>query len=163
MNTIQKNIGVVALVIAIIALFTPVMPDGKSATDLVVGSVGTRFPNGLAVGSTATVTQNKLTVGNSGTAVGQIIFGTCTLVSDSSITATTTGTGTCAATGALAGDNVQVTIATTTSKMAAQWTVIGAIASTDSITIRLLNETGTNAVPSATSGFGSSTQYRIFR
>lgn len=98
-----------------------------------------------------------------GTAVTQILKGTCSLVSDTSIAATSTGTGTCAISGLVAGDKVFVSLATTTTKMAAQWAVIGTVAGTDSATVRLLNQTGTAAVPSATNGFGSSTQYWVVR
>ena len=47
--------------------------------------------------------------------------------------------------------------------MAAQWAIIGTVAGTDSATVRLLNLTGTAAVPSATNGLGSSTQYWVVR
>lgn len=98
-----------------------------------------------------------------GTAITQILKGTCSLVSDTSIAATSTGTGTCAISGLVAGDKVFVSLATTTTKLAAQWAIIGTVAGTDSATVRLLNQTGTAAVPSATNGFGSSTQYWVVR
>lgn len=98
-----------------------------------------------------------------GTAITQILKGTCSLVSNTSIAATSTGTGTCAISGLVAGDKVFVSLATTTTKLAAQWAIIGTVAGTDSATVRLLNQTGTAAVPSATNGFGSSTQYWVVR
>lgn len=99
--------------------------------------------------------------GSNGSRIGPIISGTCSLVSDTSIAATSTGTGTCAVTGAVAGDIVFVSLATTTTKIAAQWAIVGTVATTDSVTVRLLNQTGTAAVPSATNGLGSSTQYYL--
>lgn len=92
-----------------------------------------------------------------------ISAGTCSLVADVSVTATSTGTGTCATIGSQTGDQVFVSLATTTTKMAAQYTVIGTVAGSNSTTVRLLNLTGVSAVPSATNGFGSTTQYQIYR
>lgn len=89
--------------------------------------------------------------------------GTCTLVSDSSITATSTGTGTCATTGSQVGDIVVFNISTTTTKQAANIIPIGVIAGSNSSTVRLFNLTGGNIVPSAVNGFGSSSPYQIFR
>ena len=108
-------------------------------------------------------TANGIKIGSSGNGVTQALHGTCTLVSDSSIAATSTGTGTCVTTGSVAGDQVFISLATTTTKMAAQWNILGTVAGTDTTTVRLQNNTGTAAVPSATNGLGSSTQYWIVR
>jgi hypothetical protein len=90
--------------------------------------------------------------------------GTCSLVSDASIAATSTGSGTCATTGSQVGDIVIIgPFATTTTKIAAQYSIIGALAGSNTSSVRLLNLTGTAAVPSATNGLGSSTPYRIYR
>lgn len=90
--------------------------------------------------------------------------GTCPLVSDSSVAATSTGTATCATSGSQVGDIVVIAgLATTTTKIAAQWAIVGTIAGSESTTVRILNLTGTAAVPSATNGLGSSTPYSIFR
>ena len=104
-----------------------------------------------------------LKIGGSGTSLQLVKSGTCTLVADTSIAATSTGTGTCATVGSLAGDQVFISLATTTTKQAANFIPLGTVAGTDSTTIRLFNLTGVAAVPSATNGFGSSTQYQIFR
>lgn len=145
MTKVEKIIvGVIAL-IAILALFEPshkTLLSGRTNYDTVAAS-------GLVVGS--------------GSNLSLVLAGTCSLVSDSSIAATSTGTGTCATTGSKAGDVVVVSLATTTTKMAAQYAVVGTVAGTDSTTVRLLNLTGAAAVPSATDGMGSSTQYWVFR
>lgn len=112
-----------------------------------------KFTQGFYVGTTTSAAP----------ITSSIIHGTCSLVSDSSIAATSTGTGTCAAVGAQAGDQVFVSLATTTTKIAAQWALVGTVAGSNTVTVRLLNLTGTAAVPSATNGFGSSTQYWIVR
>lgn len=95
--------------------------------------------------------------------ISVISAGTCSLVADTSIAATSTGTGTCAATGAQVGDQVFVSLATTSTAISRNWAVVGTVAASNSITVRLLNLTGTAAVPSATNSFGSSTQYQILR
>lgn len=146
MENILKWSGVVALVILAIVLLFP------SAKNMKLGGV----TNYDEVDATAI----KIG-GTNGSRVGPIISGTCSIVSNSSIAATSTGTGTCAATGTVAGDTVFVSLATTTTKMAAQWAIVGATATTDSITVRYLNLTGTAAVPSATNGLGSTSPYTV--
>ena len=146
--TSLKNVWIAMIVVAIIAVlgvFTP---------------AGSKILGGVTNYDELDATAIKIG-GSNGSRIGPVISGTCTLVSDSSIAATSTGTGTCAVTGAVAGDMVFISLATTTTKMAAQWALVGTVATTDSVTVRLLNQTGTAAVPSATSGFGSSTQYLL--
>lgn len=103
------------------------------------------------------------TLGSGATTLTNLKSGTCTLVSDSSIAATSTGTGTCAITGVAAGDEVFISLATTTTNMNSQYAVVGTVATTDSVTVRLLNLTGAAAVPGSVSGLGSSTQYWVSR
>lgn len=149
--TSLKNVWIAMIVVAIIAVIGVFTPTGKS----VIQSFG-------GVTNYDELDAKAIKIGGSnGSRIGPIISGTCSLVSDSSIAATSTGTGTCAVTGAVAGDIVMVSLSTTTTKIAAQWQVIGTVATTDSVTVRLLNLTGTAAVPSATNGFGSSTQYYL--
>jgi len=149
-NTLKFGfIGLAGVIIGVIAFGfffnKPVKPIGGTTT----------YGGGLLL--------TDLQVGSSGTALTLVKSGTCSLVADTSITATSTGTGTCVTTGSLAGDVVMVSLATTTTKLSAQYIIIGTVATTDSTTVRLLNLTGANAVPSATNGFGSSTQYQVFR
>ena len=101
----------------------------------VIGTLGVTGASTLAISTLSTTTMATTTmasttitsfkVGHGGTQMTQVIEGTCTLVSNSSISATTTGTGTCATAGSLAGDKVFVTLATTTTKLAAQYALIG--------------------------------------
>lgn len=108
------------------------------------------------------ITTDSITI-NGGTALTKTFTGSCTLRADASIAATSTGTGTCAISGLLAGDKVFVELATTTTNLNSQYVIAGAVAGTNSATIRLINLTGTAAVPGATSGFGSSTSYWVTR
>lgn len=151
MTNKSLSIGLlITLVIAIYGVFSP-----KSSTSQPLFGGVTNYDE---------VDATAIKVGGStGTRVGPIIVGTCTLTSNASIAATSTGTGTCATTGTLAGDIVVVSLATTTTNLNAQYSLIGTVAATDSTTVRLLNLTGVAAVPAATSGFGSSTQYQVFR
>lgn len=150
MNFIKNNSGVIAviaLVIAVIGIYTPV---GKS----VLGGV-TNYDE---------VDASAIKVGGTnGSRLSLIATGTCPLVSASSINATSTGTGTCVATGALTGDTVYVNLATTSTVMTRSWIVQAAVASTDSITVLLFNNTGGNLSPNAIPTLGSSTQYSIYR
>ena len=157
-NKLTLGIAVIAIVIAIIGLFTPA---GQSVVTALGGTTNydALETTSLSVGSGCGDSYASCT----GSAVTQILKGTCSLVSNTSIAATSTGTGTCAISGLVAGDKVFVSLATTTTKMAAQWAIIGTVAGTDSATVRLLNLTGTAAVPSATNGLGSSTQYWVVR
>ncbi len=99
----------------------------------------------------------------SGTTLELIKQGTCNIVSDSSIAATSTGSGTCAISGLLAGDHVMLDIATTSTALSRALVPMGVIAGTDSATIRLFNLTGAATTPGAIPGFGSSTPYSVFR
>lgn len=105
-------------------------------------------------------TTGTLNVG-SGTDINSIRTGTCVLRADTSIAATSTGTGTCSITGVAAGDRVFVSIATTSTAVSSQIFPIAALASTNTVTVVLFNLTGGAIVPGSVSGFASSTQYWI--
>lgn len=135
-----------------------------------VGGLGERFPHGLAIGSNTTVTSPKLTIGNSGTPTGQVVWGTCNLITKaSSQSASTTAPYDCAATGVQSGDTVFVQLATSTPSTNSQrtWRLQGAQASSTSgyITVYLHNSTGASNKPSDDifMHFASSTLYHIFR
>ena len=173
MTTLQKiETGVVIVLVLLVAVLFS-RSNGNSpvfgATSFGQGEVQNNpflFINGFAAGNAQQFLvdgSGLLTVGAKGNALTLIGHGTCSLVSDASIAATSTGTGTCVTTGSLAGDQVFVSLSTTTTKLAAQYSLVGAVAGTDTTTVRLLNLTGTAAVPSATNGFGSTTQYTIYR
>ena len=158
----NKTLTIGLLITVVIAVGGYFFPQMKG----LFGSVGTRFPNGLAVGTTATVTQNKITIGNSGTAVGNLLFGTCNLLGmDVSQAASTTASYDCAVTGATAASIVLAQLSTTTQNTSVlNWAVTSAKGSTtaDYITLRVSNLAGTALVPSA-SAVGSSTNYFIIR
>lgn len=188
LNSLGKGARVLVLSLAVVFVGAGIAQATATTIGASIATTGTLAVTGLSslsfasstllsanvayFGQTATSTISaagaistpSLQVGlTSGNAITQIIKGTCSLVSDASIAATSTGTGTCATVGSLAGDLVFINLATTTTKMAAQYALVGAVAGTDSTTVRLLNMTGVAAIPSATNGFGSSTQYMIVR
>ncbi|MFA6095409.1 MAG: hypothetical protein WC767_01040 [Candidatus Paceibacterota bacterium] len=182
-NKTVLAIAILALIVAIIGVW----PSGAGNGDLVMATPGTQLPieqyvpavlyNGgiystLPIQTTSTVTGDSvtvgssgITVGSSGTAITQVLKGTCTLLANVSIAATSTGFADCAVTGVQSGDNVFVSLSTTTTAIGNNWVVAGTKASTTAgfISVKLLNLTGTTAVPAATSGFGSSTSYLIVR
>lgn len=103
-------------------------------------------------------------VGSSGSSYTLIKSGTCVLTSNSSINATSTGQGTCATTGSVAGDTVLLNLATTTTAITKQFHLLpNTVAGTDSTTVTVVNLTGAAGVPAAIPTLGSSTQYQIWR
>lgn len=121
---------------------------------------------GASVGGVYSTTLRNfesIKVGDNGEELTLIAAGTCNLTSNTSIAATSTGTGTCTTTGSLTGDVVMVSLATTTTNLNAQFVLAGTVAAADSTTVRLVNLTGTARAPASVSGFGSSTQYQVFR
>lgn len=163
----NKSLTVGLIAVAIIAIGGYFFPQIQS----LVGSVGTRFPNGLAVGTTATVTQNKITIGNSGTALGNVLFGTCNAQQKStgSFAATTSAQFYCAVTGAASGDNVQVMLpagAGTNADGAASITGGFVVVSASATSSNFIQFTLDNFTGAATSSFAQATtsvQYTIFR
>lgn len=112
------------------------------------------FSNGIQLSQT----------GTRGTVLKLMKTGTCTLLGDFSITASTTASVDCAITGIRSGDLLDVNLAATTS-LAAQFLVKSSQASTTSGygSVQLYNATGGNKTPSSVVGFGSSTVYRLWR
>lgn len=102
--------------------------------------------------------------GTAGTNYKLIKNGTCTILADVSVAATSTKNFDCAFTGVQSGDLVFAHLAATSS-LASQYEIKGVTASTTNgwITFSLLNLTGTSATPSNTVGVGSSTVVQIFR
>jgi hypothetical protein len=161
----NKNIviGVLALIVLAAGAYT-----FASHTRL----LGAGNPTGPAHEQMETFKQGLL-IGQNGTGFSLYASGTCVLKGDFSITASTTRNVSCTGitlrdgrtyTGA-STDIVDVQLAASTT-MASQYWVKSAQASTSangSVELQLVNFTGTNATPAATSGFGSSTQYQIFR
>lgn len=125
-----------------------------------ISSTGAVTTSG-GVNNTGTFTQ-----GSSGTAITQIIATTCTILANSSIAATSTGSADCAVTGVQAGDKVvDVTLATTTPVTNLGIQIVGANASSTAgwVTFKLLNLTGAAVTPGSQANFGSSTQVLIIR
>lgn len=137
----------IAIVIAIAGLFFPQVQS-------FVGRVGTQFPHGIVVGSN-TFSPSNLSL---------VKAGTCSILANASVAATSTANFDCAFTGVRSGDVVVVT-QVSSSTVASQYVIKGANASStaDFITFSVLNLTGAAATPAATNGFGSSTQVLIFR
>ena len=112
-------------------------------------------------------------LGQRGTPLSLYLSGTCTLQGNFSFAATTTRSVSCTGitlqngatyTGTSADIVNAELVASTT--MASQYLVKSVAASTTatgSIEMTLVNLTGATAVPSATNGFGSSTQFQIYR
>jgi len=167
----NTTLGLILIAIVIIAVGGYSFPRVKTVVTDSLGSVGTRFPNGLAVGTIATVTQNKMTIGNSGTAIGNLLFGTCNLLgADASQAASSTKEYVCNVTGATSGDVVIAQLATTTAPAITGFGglyIVGARASTSNqIGIGIYNGTGATVTLSnagVNSGIGSSTRYIIIR
>lgn len=142
--------GIVSAIVALVAVFS--FGGGNFA--------GVSHLSGLNVGA------DGLSVGTASTAstLSYVQKGTCTILANSSVAATSTANFDCVAAGVEDGDTVFVTQAAS-STIASQYVIKGAVASsTDGyITFSILNLRGTAATPAATNGFGSSTAYLIIR
>lgn len=142
-------VAVLALVIGSVALV-----GGNQSADLGASTPGTRFPHGVTFGDPS----------YSPTNLALVKAGTCTILADASVAATSTKNFDCAFTGARSGDIV-VAALQASSTLASQYVIKGVTASStaDYLTFSILNLTGGAAVPAATNGFGSSTQVELFR
>lgn len=149
-----------ALVVALIAIVIAVSGHFFPQAQELLGASGTRFPNGIAVGTGASVsTAGTLVIGANGSSISEFKATTCNLIgTDASQPASTTVAYDCAVTGIASGDVVMAILASSTPRFGQGWDIKAAIASTTAgfLTVLLSNETGTAAVPSATS-VGSST------
>lgn len=131
--------------------------------------LGTYFPRPTSapLGKELTDVQNfngGARIGEFGTAFAHVKTGTCSILANASVSATSTKNFDCAFDGVKAGDKVFVhQVASST--LASQYVIKGYVASsTDGyITFSILNLTGGAAVPAATNGFGSSTEVSVFR
>jgi len=144
-------IAVVALVLSLVGLV-----GGNQSGNVLGGRTNydTVQVSGLVVGSSASATNLSL-----------VKTGTCSLIAVSSIAATSTGYAYCTGlTGVQSGDIVDITLTASTS-LASQYVVKGVSASSTAgaIDVSLLNLTGAAATPAATNGFGSSTEYKVYR
>lgn len=153
---INKWIPSVTLVVLVILM---VLVGGNQSVPRFAGITNydaLELNDGLMV--TASSTQlNSLKIGLGGGSNGtlsSVLTGTCTFIGTTlSVAATTTQAFDCAVTGARAGDNVFVQLATSTPTLNEGWTVVGANASTtnDFITIKLFNGIGAATTTQAAS------------
>ena len=172
------NTGLIA------ALFVLVLVGGNNQSgifSLIFGATGTRSPNGISADSTSpsvgqvrgttVLATSNLTIGSSGTAMSQVLTGTCTLQgANLSVAATSTQSFSCPVTGVVANDKVFVSLATTSNVgTGRQWILAGHSASSTSgfIVVDLFNLTGVAASPAAAGnaadGFASTVPYLIVR
>lgn len=171
----KTTIGTVIAFIVLVVLGWMVL--GSHKADTLVGAVTNQCASGQTclpsmeltgpVGSVLNALQvdaGTFQLGATGNSLSLIQKGTCTILADASVAATSTKNFDCAFAGVNAGDTVFVT-EQASSTLASQFVIKGATASstTGFITFSILNLTGTAAVPSATNGFGSSTQVLILR
>lgn len=147
-NYIVVGIAVLALILSTYGL----VGGNQSSSTLGNATPGTRFPHGITIGLPA----------NSPSNIAKILSGTCTILANTSIAATSTANFDCAITGVTPGDIVTVA-SQASSTLASQFVIKGVTASSTAgfVTFSMLNLTGAAAVPAATVGVGSSTQYQI--
>lgn len=166
MKKIILIIATLALVIAGVAVAL------RSGLFLGSGSGATHFQKesfyeGLFVGTGRQINFSRngtMTIGTSGSALSVVAKGTCTILANASVAATSTKNFDCAFSGVRAGDTVMAHLSAS-STLASQYVLKGYVASStnDYITFSILNLTGAAAVPAATNGFGSSTEIIILR
>lgn len=150
MNFLQKNwLSLIAIVIAIVALFTPV--GGKSLFQGI--TTGTAFPHGISIG-------NPATLGINPTNIKTFLGGTCSLIASSfTVAASSTVAMDCAVTGVTPTDLVFGQLASSTQIGLGGWSVRGASASSTPgfITFSIVNGTGaSNIIPA---NLASTTKY----
>lgn len=163
-NKIILIIATLALVIAGVAV--------ALNSGLFLGSGATHFQKesfyeGLFAGTNRQINISRdgtMTIGTSGSALSVVAKGTCSILANASVAATSTKNFDCAFSGVRAGDIVMAHLSAS-STLASQYVVKGYVASsTDGyITFSVLNLTGAAAIPAATNGFGSSTEIVILR
>ncbi len=165
---------ILAVVLSVFVVVSGVTAATTISTNINTG--GTLTVTGVSTLTGASTLTGGITVGSSGTAVTQLIKGSCTTWNggiaagingmDGNHPASTTEAYDCAVTGAVSGDLVFAQFATSTFNGSAgqtTWLIAGAKASSTSgyITVLITNY-GPAAVPSVT-GVGSSTSYLIIR
>lgn len=148
--TSLKNVWIAMIVVAIIAVIGIFSSLGKSATFGGVTNYDEVDATAIKIG------------GTNGSRVGPIISTTCTLLANTSITASTTANVDCVVAGVNPGDIVTGNLQASTTN-ASNYDIRGISASSTAgfITFSLYNQTGANAVPAATNGFGSSTEVMV--
>lgn len=157
-----KNVWIamaVVTVIAVLGVFTPVGKEVVSKVEKLGGVTNYDEVDATAI---------KIG-GTNGSRVGPVIAGTCTLLgANLPVSASSTAPFDCAVTGVVAGDQVFVSLATTSKTTNGEWIAASSNASSTSgfITINLTNYTSAAASPASSgnaggNSFGSTTQYLI--
>ena len=154
MQFLKNNAGVIAVVALVIAIIGVYTPAGRSVSS---------YLGGVTNYDEIDVTALKVG-GSNGTRMGVITHtASCTLIVPvATQTASTTQPYDCAVTGVVSGDTVFAQFASTTGLTAfgsgGQWSIVGAKASSTAgfVTVLIRNETGAAANVSAT-GIASST------
>ena len=156
------KIAIIALIAAFVGGFVAGLVGGNQPSFGGVTNYDTLEATSLAVGSGCDNEGSACT----GSAVTQLLKGTCNLLGmNSSQAATSSAVYDCAVTGVVSGDVVFAQLSTTTqATLVTNWAIMSAKASSTSgfITVRVLNLSGAAVVPSI-SAVGSSTGYLILR
>lgn len=170
------------LVVGVIGWFTPVLPKTGNLPGGIFGAAGNLLAenyipyimynggfnsakdfaiSGSSAFSGAVALTSTFKLGSSGTAQANQVITTCNPTANTSIGATSTGYIYCTGvTGITSSDYVFATFSTSTTAIADQWVIVGAKASTTAaaVDIKIMNLTGTAAIPSAASTVASSTR-----
>lgn len=165
MNYIKQNIiSIVTLVVLVGSLLlggnvapAPTLDEIVGAVAAVDATTATNqrvFIRGVQIGTTAT---NR-------SLVSGLQFGSCGLIVNGSISATSTKNYDCAVTGVVSTDKVYALTLASSTPAGGGVFVVGANASSTAgfITVTVTNLTGASYNP-ATTGFGSSTPYLVLR
>lgn len=162
MNFIKNNSGVIAVIALIIAVIGVFTPAGKIVSNVLSGVTNYDEVDATAI---------KIG-GANGSRVGPIIVTTCNLIGlDTAQAASTTKPYDCAVTGVVSGDTVFFAESTTTATYTAgnaPFRIVGAKASTTAgfVTLAVENFLGASQAPgniaNIQTGFGSSTQVVVF-
>lgn len=163
-TTLQKVLGVVVVVCALLgalAFFGVTLGGAGHQFGLATSPTGEVVPNqqwftnGINVGQSQQFivsSTGQVTIGSAGTPLTTVINGTCNAATAGlPLAATTTASFTCAAPGAVAGENVDVNLNANPTAYGA-FVVIAPVTTTNSITFSILNDTGasTSSFPLAT-------------
>ncbi len=174
----MTNIKNIAKVLGLIVVLVLAFVGLKQTTPMLFGSSCDTYTcytylevlNDLKVDGatsfTGLISVTSLKVGTNGTTQTQQISTSCNPTADTSVAATSTSYIYCTGiTGVTSTSRVIAQFATSTNAIGTQWAILGSNASTTAgaVDIKIMNLTGTAAVPSASAGatFASSTKLWI--
>lgn len=171
MTTFQKSVGLVIAGIVVGLLFSAVVSKFTSqklggiyhqTIEEFYAGLKAGTSNQFQVSSTGVITSGGITVGASGTALAQVLSGSCTLTTTALPMSTTSPSAfSCAVTGAASGDKAFVSLNNGHATSNGSFNVVDVSATTNSLTVYLDNNTGvaTTSFPLAT----TSAKYLIVR